>query len=267
MTPYELGKISAFLLKNRKIEERSQRRAIQREERDLAEILRDAAVEEIQLLEEMMTGYGFDFVTLSAFDVKGIAPGSRVHLLVRRNNSPCLLLDSTSVIEKMAPSAGKASVAKIWFTQIWLMHLDLMYSAKDRGPHERNQWLDSGFTKEQLIEAVRVHINEFVRKLNPEIGETSEVYSTLRAEKGVEIPRYVTRFLGLMVDAGMLDEIAPNSFRQSLLSAVEVKANYDRILAPLMLDISEEHMPGNLAQTAHVLLSAVNETSTERNDS
>lgn len=266
MTPYEMGKVSAFLLKHRRIEERSQRRPIQREERDLSEILREAAVDEMRALEEMMAGFGFELTMLTAFDVKGIAPGTRAYMLVRQTNATCPLLESPKVIEVMTPGATKTGIAKIWFTQIWLLHLDLMYSAKDRGPHERNQWLESGFTKEQLIAAVRAHINGFVHKLNPEIGDTSEVYKVLCAEKGQDLPRYVGRFLTLMVNAGMLEEIAVDSYRQSLLAAVEMKSNYDRVLAPLMLQLETETPTATLAQAAQTLLTATTDNPNDRKD-
>lgn len=268
MTPYEMGKVSAYLLKHRRIEERSQRRPIQREERDLAEILREAAVDEMRELEEMMAGFGFTFTTLTAFDVKGIAPGTRSYMLVRLTNVNCPLLEPPKVIEALTPKPAKTAIAKIWFTQIWLLHLDLMYSAKDRAPSERNQWLESGFTKEQLIDAVRAHVNGFVRKLNPDLIASSEVYSVLCAEKGTDIVRYVTRFLDLMVDAAMLEEIVPGtSYRQSLLAAVEMKANYDRVLAPLMLEMAPTGDDTALAALAQPLLTATsNNPTNDRTD-
>lgn len=262
MTPYDIGKISAFLLTHRRIEERSQRRNIQKEERELAEILRDAEVDEMRLLEEMMNGYGFELTTLTAFDVKGIPPGARVYILIRLTNTICPLLDTSKIIEAMGTGSTKTSVSKIWFTQIWLIHLDLMYSAKGRGPQERNEWLESNFTKEQLIEAVRSHINCFVRKLNADIAETSEVYSVLTAEKGADVPRLVQRFLTLMTEAGMLEELAQNSYRQSLLAAVEMKANYDRVLAPLM--IQAEPRPPVFAEVAQPLLTTPTNNPNER---
>jgi len=262
MTPYDMGKVSAFLLAHRRIEERSQRRPIQREERDLVEILRDAGVDEIRLLEEMMTGYGFELVTLTAFDVKGISPGARAYMLVRLTNAVCPLLETSKVVEAMGTGSTRTAVAKIWFTQIWLLHLDLMYSAKGRGPQQRNEWLESNFTKEQLIEAVRTHINGFVRKLNPDIAGASEVYSVLSAEKGQEVPRYVQRFLTLMVEAGMLEEIAQDSYRQSLLAAVEMKANYDRVLAPLL--IQAEPQPAMFGSAAQPLLTTPTDNPNER---
>jgi hypothetical protein len=256
MTPFEMGKIGAYLLKHRKVEEKSERRTIQREERDIAEILREAPGDSKRFLEEMMLGYGFELVTLTAFDVKGIAPGARVYLLVRSVNTECPLLDTGKMIEKMSGTERKAGASKIWFTQIWLMHLDLMYTAKDRSPHERNLWLDSGFTEEHLAHSMREHINGFVRKLNPQEVEQSEVYRILCAEKGADLPRYVNRFLSMMVEAGMLDEIGPGNYRQSLLSAVEMKESYDRFLAPLMLDLPVEKERAGIAHAAASLLTA-----------
>lgn len=254
MTPFEIGKVSAFLLKHRKIEERSERRAIAREEKDLAGLLRDAPMDAMQVLQDMMPGYGFDLVTLTSFDVKGIPPNSRVYLLVRRSNAECPLLDTSRTAERMDPGSGKVTAAKIWFTQIWLMHLDLLYTRRDRGPRERNQWLEASFSKDQLVQSMREHINGHVRRLNPLEVAQSEVYRTLTAEKGADLERYVNRFLALMLDGAMLDEIGQNVYRQSLLSAVEMKENYERILAPLMLDLLGQQGEAGLTHTAQALL-------------
>lgn len=264
MSPYEVGKVSAFLLRYRKIEERSERRPIQREEKDLAALLREAGLESLQYLQEMLNGHGFDLVTLTSFDVRGVAPGSRVHLLVRQSNAECLSLDANRMIERMDSAPGRATVAKIWFTQLWLLQLDLLYTARDRAPSERNLWLEASFTKGQLVQCTRDHINGYVRRLNPaEVGD-SEVYRVLTAEKGSDLERYVNRFLDLMVDAGMLDKLDDNVYRQSLLSAVEMQQNYERVLAPLMLGLGQEPVIGTaMAPTAHALLTGETEQTQE----
>lgn len=266
MTPFEIGRISAYLLKYRRIEEKSDRRTVPKDERDMAEALRDAPVDTARFLEEMMVGHGFDLTTLSSFDIQGIAPGTKVTLLVRRSNSECPLLDTGRLIERMS-TTKKTGAAKIWFSQIWLLHLDLMYTARDRGPHERGRWLEAVFTEDQLADALNEHINSFVRRLNPAEVEHSEVYQVLSAEKGQDRPRFVKRFLEIMVDAGMLDSMGAGSYRQSLLSAVEMKSNYERVLAPMMLDLDEESDDTGLAQIASALLTSksagdVNESAT-----
>ena len=82
---------------------------------------------------------------------------------------------------------------------------------------------------------MRVHINDGVRRLNPEQIQGNEVYEVLTAEKGADIERYAKRFLELMVDAFMLEDKGNGVYRQTLLSAVEMKENYGRVLEPLML--------------------------------
>lgn len=254
MTPYEMGRISSFLIKHRKLEDRADKRGLQREEKDLALVLREASIENIRDLEELMSGQGFSLITLNSFDVPGIGHGSRVYLLARRADSLCPLLDPGRLAERMDPSNGRATAAKIWFTQIWLIHLDLLYTQRDRGPHERHKWLDASFTRDMLEQSVREHINGHVRRLNPAELASSEVYEVLTSEKGADIARYTKRFLDLMCEGGMLDERSDGVYRQSLLSAVEIKENFDRTLAPLMVVGSDSPAAPQLATVSHTLL-------------
>lgn len=262
MTPFEIGRISAFLIKHRKLEDRNDKRGAQKEEKDLALVLREASIENIRDLEELMSGQGFTLVTLTSFDIPGIGQGSRVYLLVRRTDSVCSLLDSNRIVEKMVGVNGRAITAKIWFTQIWLTHLDLLYTQRDRSPQESHQWIDATFTRQMLEEAIREHINGHVRRLNPNELESSEVYEVLTAEKGTDINRYTKRFLDLMCDCGMLDMLKEDVYRQTLLAAIEMKENFDRTLAPLMIDEQIEESAEvtgiSLARTAAVLLTQKN---------
>lgn len=235
MTPFEMGRISAYLLKHRKIEFRADKRGRNKDEHELAELLRNAPQDAMVDLCEMMNGYGFDLITLSTFDVAGIGSNERVFLLSRKPNVECPLLDMPRALERMETSSGRATSAKVWLTQFWLLHLDLIYTQCDRGADERNRWLDATFKRDDLIAAMRVHINDGVRRLNPEQIQDNEVYEVLTAEKGADIERYAKRFLELMVDAFMLEDKGNGVYRQTLLSAVEMKENYGRVLEPLML--------------------------------
>jgi hypothetical protein len=243
MTPFEMGRISAYLLKHRKIELRKEKRGRHKDEHELAELLKDAPQESMTDLCELMNGYGFDLITLTTFDVSGIGSGERVFMLSRKPNVECPLLDLPRALERIEPARGRTVQAKVWLTQFWLLHLDLIYTQRDRGTDERNKWLDATFTKDALIEAMREHINDGVRRLNPEALADNEVYEVLTSEKGVSIDRYATRFLDLMVDAFMLEDKGNGIYRQTLLSAVEMKENYGRILEPLMLT-DREKLPG-----------------------
>ena len=69
MTPFDMGRISAFLIKHRKIEDSSNKKGLQREEKDFAVILRESSIENMRDLEELMSGQGFSLITLSSFDV------------------------------------------------------------------------------------------------------------------------------------------------------------------------------------------------------
>lgn len=254
MTPYDMGRVSSFLIKHRKIEDKPDKKGQQREEKDLAAVLREASIENMRDLEELMSGQGFSLITLSNFDVPGIGHGARVYLLARRADSICPLLNTGRLAERMDSASGRATAAKIWFTQIWLIHLDLLYTQRDRGPHERHNWLDAIFTRDILEQSVREHINGFVRRLNPAELACSDVYEVLTSEKGADIARYTKRFLDLMCEGGMLDERSDGVYRQSLLSAVEIKENFDRTLAPLMIVSSDLSAPAALAPLGHNLM-------------
>lgn len=243
MTPFEMGRISAYLLKHRKIEFRADKRGRNKDEHELAELLRNAPQDAMVDLCEMMNGYGFDLITLSTFDVAGIGSNERVFLLSRKPNVECPLLDMPRALERMETSSGRATSAKVWLTQFWLLHLDLIYTQCDRGADERNRWLDATFKRDDLIAAMRAHINDGVRRLNPEQIQDNEVYEVLTAEKGADIERYAKRFLELMVDAFMLEDKGNGVYRQTLLSAVEMKENYGRVLEPLMLT-DRTRLPG-----------------------
>ena len=249
-----MGRISAFLQKHRKIEFRSDKRGRHKDEHELAELLRDAPSESMTDLCELMNGYGFELITLTTFDVSGIGSGERVYLLARKPNVECPLLDVSRALERMEPTSGRTLQAKIWLTQFWLLHLDLIYTQRDRGPDERNRWIEATFTKDSLIEAMRVHINNGVRRINPDSISDSEIYEVLTSEKGVAIDRYAKRFLDLMVDCFMLEDKGNGVYRQTLLSAVEMKENYGRILGPLMLTDQEDGQPGAFAGITESLL-------------
>ena len=93
-----------------------------------------------------------------------------------------------------------------------------------------------------------------MRRLNPNELAHSEVYEVLTSEKGTDIARYTKRFLDLMCESGMLNERDDGVYRQSLLSAVEIKENYDRTLAPLMIDVNTPTEQVPLAMLSDALL-------------
>lgn len=265
MTPYDMGRISAFLIVHRKLEDRSDKRGMRPDEKELGVLLREATVDELRDLEDLMSGQGFVLVQLTSFDVEGIGPGSRVYLAARRADMPSYLVDGGHVPEGMGMPT-QPTAARIWFTQIWLLHLDLLYTQLDRSPSERGRWINASFTREMLQDAVHAHINDRVRKLNATQLGNSEVYDVLCAEKGTEISKRVKRFLDLMCKGGLLEERDEGAYRQTLLSAVEMKENYDRSLAPLMLAAEPDGHCAALGQVAGALLTIAPETLPEGGD-
>ncbi len=260
MTPYDMGRISAFLIAHRKLEDRADKRGLRAEEKELAAALREASVDELRDLEDLISGQGFVLVQLTSFDIEGVGPGSRVYLAARRSDMHSSLVDSSHIPEAMGLPT-QPTAAKIWFTQIWLLHLDLLYTQLDRSPSERGRWIHASFTREMLQDAVQAHINDYVRKLNAvQLGD-SEVYEVLCSERGTEISKRVKRFLDLMCKGGLLDERGEGVYRQTLLSAVEMKENFDRSLAPLMLTASQNDQAApSLAQVASALLTTTHES-------
>lgn len=254
MNLFEMGRISAYLQKYRKIELRTDKRGRQKDEHELAQLLRDASSESMSDLCELMNGYGFDLIPLTTFDVSGIGSGERVYLLVRKPNTEFPLLDLPRALERMEPTSGSALKAKVWLTQFWLLHLDLIYTQRDRGADERSKWIEATFTKDGLVESMREHINGTIRRLNPEAIANNEIYEVLTSEKGVSIDRYAKRFLDLMVDCFMLEDKGDGVYRQTLLSAVEMKENFSRILEPLMLVDREDGQSSGFSGISQTLL-------------
>lgn len=180
------------------------------------------------------------------------------YLAARSADMPSYLVDVSHIPEGMG-MPSQPTAARIWFTQIWLLHLDLLYTQIDRSPSERGRWLNASFTRQMLQDAVHAFINDRVRKLNATQLENSEVYDVLCAEKGTEISKRVKRFLDLMCKGGLLEERDEGAYRQTLLSAVEMKENYDRSLAPLMLAAEQDGQRAALGQIAEALLTTAPE--------
>ena len=101
MTPYDMGRISAFLILHRKLEDRSDKRGMRPDEKELGALLREATVDELRDLEDLMSGQGFVLVQLTSFDIEGIGPGSRVYLAARRADMPSCLVDGSHIPEGM----------------------------------------------------------------------------------------------------------------------------------------------------------------------
>lgn len=238
MNNSDLGRAQAFLLRRRYAETKSSRRNVSKEEREIATMLRDADPQMRALLEEIFDGQGLLLKSFREFDVAGIPAGATVFILARKPDSNPPFFGTDRLVARVKQVSHKLSDAdaKVWFTQLWFILLDLLYTRKSRSPNEMQEWVDTALTRAVFINTVKDYLNGQVRKIDPSTLKTTVVYDTLTSSSIKEgtIAQMCNAFLDLMIDAGLLEEIAADVYRQSLLFAFEMKLNYDRQLAPLL---------------------------------
>lgn len=236
MNNSDMGRVHACLLRHRIAETKSSRRAISKEEREIAGLLLNADPALRMQFEEMLEGQGLQLVSLTSFDAKGIASGSTVFMLARNPDAAPPFWGTDRLVSRMLLVKGidTDAEAKTWFTQLWFVLLDLLYTRRNRGPNAMQDWVDTAFSKEIFIDSVRDYLNDRVRKIDPSTLETDRVHKTMTGLKEGAIAQACYAFIELMVDAGLLEEIDKDIFRQSLLFAYEMKCNFDRQLKTLL---------------------------------
>lgn len=253
MTPYEHGQVMAFLLKYRRLETFSTRKKSKADERALALLLRDSAPEDRAELAGALRGMGFDLVEFTSLSTQGIQPGGHVFVLIRRFDDSGDLLGERWIEDRMALRNNSVAERRIWFTQFWFVLFDLLYTRRDRTPSEVSRYVETTFTKPDLSQAMREYINELVRKLGHDAVKDDAVYSCLISESGTLVDQYAERFLSLMADGALLDRLGEDKYRQSLVSAAEMRSNYLQGLEPLMQALMKagnplEEAPGLLVR-------------------
>ena len=237
MNNTDLGRAHAYLLRHRIVESKSIRRNISREERDIAIMLRDAGVHMRSLLDEILEGQGLMLKSFSD-DVKGLPTGAVVFVLARRPDTNPPFFGTERMISRMKQAGGSRvsdAGAKIWFTQIWFILMDILYSRRGRSPNEMQEWVETSFTKTVLVNAVQDYLNEDIRKIDPSTLQAPIIHETLTSFKEGTVTQLCSNFLELMVDARLIERIADDLYRQTLLFAFEVKLNYDRQLEPFLV--------------------------------
>jgi len=233
----DLGRVQAYLLRHRHAETKPGRRNISKEEREVATMLRDADSSMRTLLEEIFDGQGLELKSFNEFEAAGIQVGATVFVLARKPDFNPPFFGTEKLIARMRQvrsGIDKDSEAKIWFTQLWFILLDLLYTRKNRGPNALQDWVETSFVKDVFVDAVKEYINDHVRKIDPSTLKTDAVYKALTSQKEGTVTQLCNAFLELMRDAGLIDEMGQDSYRQTLLFAYEMKMNYDRQLAKLL---------------------------------
>ena len=231
MNRLEMGRVMAFLLRHRRLETIPRGKGCD-EERELARMLSEADSMARAELEGLLQGLGFDVAHFDDFKTQGLAPGGRIFLLVRRLDQPSALFSERWIDERMQVRNDTVTSRRIWFTQLWFVLLFLFYTRRGRIATEVARYVETTFTRGDLVQATHQYINDLVRKLGREAVQDDAVYNCLSAESGAQVDKYADRFLGLMVDGALIDELPGERYRQSLLGAVEIKHNHLQALEP-----------------------------------
>ncbi len=236
MNNTDMGRVHAYLLHHRIIETKSNRRTVGREEREIASLILNADAAVRTQLEEILDGQGVRLVTLTSLDVKGISTGGTVIMLARKPDSTPPFWGSEKLVSRMSQTKGinTDAEAKIWFVQLWFVLLDLLYTRKNRSPNAMQDWVETTFTKDVLIDAVKIYVNDNIRKIDPSTLETDRIHKTLTGLKEGGVAMACNACLELMAGAGLLEDLGNNTFRQSLLFSYEMKHNFDRQLKILL---------------------------------
>lgn len=239
MNNSDLGRVQAYLLRYRHAETKSARRSINRDEREVATMLRDADSSMRALLEEIFDGQGLELKSFNEFEAAGIQVGATVFVLARKPDSNPPFWGTEKLIARMMQVRGGIDKddAKIWFTQLWFVLLDLLYTRKNRSPNSLQDWVETTFVKDVFVDAVKKYINDHVLKIDPSTLKTDAVYNALTSQKDGTVTQLCNAFLDLMADAGLINAVGQDGYRQTLLFAYEMKVNYDRQLAILLPNV------------------------------
>ncbi len=250
MNNTDLGRVQAYLMRYRMAATHATRRSISREEREVAGLLRSADPSMLQLLSEILDGQGYSLVSMTDLDVKGVPSGGTIFMLARKPDSeaPCFGTDRMIARFRAIRSVESDTAAKTWFVQLWFILLDLIYTRRNRSPNSLQDWIDTGFKKTLFVDCVKEYINDHVRKIDIATLKSDTIYTILTTPKEAGFTQICNAFLELMCEAALLEQIEPDVFRQTLLSAYEIKLNFDRQLAPLL------SLNDPLASTASVLI-------------
>lgn len=236
MNNTDLGRVYAYLLRNRIVESKSMRRNVSHEERDMAIMLRDADAHMRALLDEFLDGQGLMLKSFSD-DVKGLPVGAVSFVLARKPDTDAPFFGTERMIARMQQAGGSSITerdAKIWFVHIWFILMDILYTRRGCSPGELQDWVEKSFTKAVLVDAMRDYLNEEVRKIDPATLATPIIHTSLTSFKEGTVAQFCNNFLELMMDARLIESIGSDLYRPTLLFAFEVKLNYDRQLEPYL---------------------------------
>lgn len=228
----EMGKVFSYLLKYRVVESNPRgRRSSRPGEPEMARLLLSSDPDSLKAFDDFLGGQGLQLREYRDTDFKGIPVGGRVWLLMRSATEAVpAYLGVERIVQALSLRENEPRLtANTWFLHIWLMYLALVYTRLGRGVSQVSDYVDTSFTKDQLLDAVAQHV-ENVRQIGVDKGAEEKVFAILDAAKGGDIGRRVRGFLDLMCDAGLIELAEEDTYQQTLLGAAEFAESYGRTL-------------------------------------
>lgn len=244
----DMGTVYQFLLQHRVVESKpSSGRKMITGECEVANILKSCDFDDLDRFDEFLSTQGFAIHMSTDQDYQGIPVGGRVWMLKRVANS-----ESPSFLSKdpiysglrLKESESKESLS-VWFLHIWLIYLSIIYTRQGRTPEQVSKYIDSFFDEEELIEAVKEHI-ESIRNIGAEDKIQNRAIEILDSEKGNDIPRRVKGFLSIMSHSRLVIKLQNKDYKQTLLGAIEVSDSYRNTMLGTL--IPDEGVLSNLVQ-------------------
>lgn len=237
----DMGRVVAFLLRYRIVETRPASGRSSDEERYVAKLLLAMNTDERRSLDQMFVGMRLVFVDFDWDAIPALPKGGRVFMLARDigKGEPSSVLSTEVVIETMREKGNESTrEASAWFVHLWLVHLDLIYTDQGRSPSQMQTYPKGMFDFDVFLERVRKHFEELRQGLDRNEVPAEAVFKTFEKASHAESERRCRRFVNLMLDAGLLTTIAKDVYQQTLLSAYEIKRNYERGLQQFVSDAS-----------------------------
>jgi len=239
MDTEEMGQVVAYLMQHRVVETRPVRGRSNDEERAIARLLVAITPAERHTLERMFAGMRYTLVDFDALSVPALPRGARVFLLARdlANGTPSGVLSPRVVIDSMRQRKDEAARdAAAWFVHLWLVHLELLYSEKGRSPSEMQRFAEGLFDFDVFLSRVREHLEDMRKSVNRHSVPEDAIFRLFERSSHHEVERRCRNFVNLMDAAGLLSTLEKDQYQQTLLSAFEIKRNYEKGLQSFVTD-------------------------------
>lgn len=235
----EMGQAVSYLLQHRSVETKPAGRNIRDEEKNVGRILLNMTTDERHTMEVLFSGMSLTFIDYDDSDVPAIPKGGRVYMLARdlEKGEPSSILASKAVLDDMKEKDTESNRdAAVWFVHLWLVHLDMLYTDQGRSPKVLNRFAEGIFDFDLFLAKAKEHFEDLRNTLDRKIIPENAAFRIFEKASQGEFDRRCRRFVNLMLEAGLLAKVAKDQFQQTLLSAYEIKRNYELGLSSFVAD-------------------------------